>query len=163
MAYKRFLITGATGDTGRPTCTLLLERGHRVRALVHREDDRSDALRERGAEVFVGDLLDFAAVRRAMNEVDGAYFVYPVAPGLVQATAFFAQAARESGVGGVVNMSQIVARADALSHASVNHWIAERVLDWSGLRHTPPADDVRRMAYLYGPAHVRDGHAGLAV
>jgi len=38
---RLFLITGATGNTGQPTAQLLLERKHRVRALVHREDDRS--------------------------------------------------------------------------------------------------------------------------
>ena len=37
---RLFLITGATGNTGQPTAGLLLGRGHRVRALVHREDDR---------------------------------------------------------------------------------------------------------------------------
>lgn len=133
MTPKTYLIAGATGDTGRPTVALLLERGHRVRALVHRADARANALARQGAEVAVGDLLDFGAVRRAMTGVDGAYFCYPVAAGLIQATAFFAQAARDARIGAVVNMSQIVARPDAVSHASVNHWVAERVLDWSGL------------------------------
>jgi uncharacterized protein YbjT (DUF2867 family) len=33
----------------------------------------------------------------------------------------------------VVEMSQISAREDSLSHAARDHWIAERVLDWSGV------------------------------
>src|SRR5260370_1406807 len=41
MAQKKFLVTGATGDTGGYTVEQLLERGHAVRALAHREDDRS--------------------------------------------------------------------------------------------------------------------------
>ena len=36
-----YLITGATGNTGDTTVRLLLQRGHRVRAFVHREDARS--------------------------------------------------------------------------------------------------------------------------
>ncbi len=44
MAQKKFLVTGATGDTGGYTVELLLERGHAVRALAHREDDRSKRL-----------------------------------------------------------------------------------------------------------------------
>jgi nucleoside-diphosphate-sugar epimerase len=36
-----FLITGATGNTGDTTVRLLLQRGHRVRAFVHRSDPRS--------------------------------------------------------------------------------------------------------------------------
>ena len=130
---KSFLVTGATGDTGRYTTALLLERGHRVRALVHRADGRSEALRKQGAQVVVGDLLDFPRMREAVQGMDGAYFVFPIAPGIVQASAFFAQAAREAKVAAVVNMSQIVARPDAASHASLNHWMAEHVLDWSGL------------------------------
>ena len=69
MSDTRFLITGATGATGSAAAALLLDRGERVRAFVHREDDRSEALRKRGAEVVVGDLLDFDAVREALNGV----------------------------------------------------------------------------------------------
>ena len=127
MSDTRFLITGATGATGSAAAALLLDRGERVRAFVHREDDRSEALRKRGAEVVVGDLLDFDAVREALNGVNRAYFVYPIRPGLVQATAQFAQSALEAGVEGIVNMSQISARGDAKSHSAREHWLAEQV------------------------------------
>ncbi|MEV6898978.1 NmrA family NAD(P)-binding protein [Amycolatopsis sp. NPDC051372] len=50
---RLFLVTGATGRTGGGAVKLLLERGHRARAMVHREDDRSRALAEAGAEVVV--------------------------------------------------------------------------------------------------------------
>jgi uncharacterized protein YbjT (DUF2867 family) len=69
---KLFLVTGATGNTGDTTVRLLVERGHRVRAFVHREDDRSANLAAAGAEIVVGDLLDFEAVSSAMEGVDGA-------------------------------------------------------------------------------------------
>lgn len=124
-----YLITGATGNTGDTTVRLLLQRGHRVRAFVHREDARSESLAAAGAEITVGDLLDFNAVSAAMTGVDGAYFCYPIAPGLLEATAFFAQAASHAGVKAIVNMSQISAREDAKSHAAQNHWIGERLLD----------------------------------
>jgi NAD(P)H dehydrogenase (quinone) len=61
-----FLITGATGKTGVPTVELLRERGFRVRALVHNLDDRATRLRELGAEVVQGDLLNFDAVSSAL-------------------------------------------------------------------------------------------------
>ena len=77
-----YLITGATGNTGDTTVRLLLQRGHRVRAFVHREDERSQSLAAAGAEIAVGDLLDFNAISAAMTGVDGAYFCYPIAPGL---------------------------------------------------------------------------------
>jgi len=125
------LITGATGQSGRPTVDLLLDRGHHVRALVHREDARSRELADAGAEVIVGDLQDLQSTSAALVGVRSAYFVYPVELGLVQATALFALAAQEAGVEGVVNMSQMPARRDAASNAMRDHWISERVLDWS--------------------------------
>jgi uncharacterized protein YbjT (DUF2867 family) len=125
-----FLITGATGTTGVPTVHNLLDAGDRVRAFVHRADKRSDALAAVGAEVVVGDLLDFRAVTAAMAGVDAAYFCYPIAPGgLLTATAILAQAASEAGVKAVVNMSQISARRDAKSDSAQQHWLAERLLD----------------------------------
>src|SRR5262249_19609856 len=114
---------------GTTSVHLLLERGHRVRALVHRDDDRSQALAAAGAEVVVGDLLNFHDVSSAMRGVSGTYFTYPVAPGLLEATAVFAQAATEAGVRSVVNMSQISARREAASNAALQHWLGERLLD----------------------------------
>ncbi|WP_118185079.1 NAD(P)H-binding protein [Paraburkholderia phosphatilytica] len=133
MQQRKVLITGATGKTGVHTVQYLLEAGHAVRALVHREDARSAALRSAGAEVAVGDLLEHDDVIRALDGVQGAYLCYPVRPGYIQATAYFADAARRARVDVVVEMSQISAREDSKSHAARDHWIAERVLDWSGV------------------------------
>lgn len=133
MVTGKVLVTGATGDTGRATIDELLSRGQPVRALAHGRDERSKKLEERGVEVVYGDLLDFGQVRAALAGVQRAYFVYPIRPGIVQATAYFAQAAKDAGLDGVVNMSQVTARPDAKSHASADHWVAERVFDWSGL------------------------------
>ena len=125
------LVTGAAGRTGGYAAKLLLERGHRVRALVHRFDDRAAKLRDSGAEVIVGDLNEIDTVREAVDGVRAAYFVYPISPGLLEATATFAQAAEEAGVTAVVNMSQISARRGAASDAARIHWLGERILDWS--------------------------------
>ena len=124
-----FLITGAAGRTGNTTVRLLLQRGHRVRAFVHRVDARSDSLAQAGAEIVAGDLLDFPGGAAALDGVTAAYFCYPIAAGLLEATAILAQAAIEAGVGSVVNMSQISARRDSGSHAAQQHWLAERLLD----------------------------------
>src|SRR5260370_35394446 len=102
MAQKKFLVTGATGDTGGYTVEQLVERGHAVRALAHREDDRSNRLGKMGAEVVIGDFLKFNDGRAAMRGVRGAYFCYPIRHGLLQATAYFAQAPKEAGPEDVV-------------------------------------------------------------
>jgi NAD(P)H dehydrogenase (quinone) len=54
-------------------------------------------------------------------------------PGILEATAYFAQAAIENNVSAIVNMSQISARRIAKSHAARDHWLAERLLDRSGI------------------------------
>lgn len=124
-----FLVTGATGVVGGYLTHLLLERGHQVRALAHRADRRSEQLESVGAQVVVADLLDLAAVRAATQGIDGAYFSYPIMPGLLEATTIFAQVAAEAGVGIIVNMSQKPARADAGSNASRQHWLSERIFN----------------------------------
>lgn len=124
-----FLVTGPTGVVGEYLTHLLLERSYQVRALAHRTDERSERLAAAGAQVVVGDLLDLAAVRAATEGVDGAYFSYPLAPGLVEASTIFAQAATEAGVGIIVNMSQKCARPDAGSNASRQHWLSERIFN----------------------------------
>ncbi|MGB8292188.1 NAD-dependent epimerase/dehydratase family protein [Rhizobium ruizarguesonis] len=128
-----FLVTGATGETGRYTVQRLLEKGHAVRAMVHRQDERADALRSEGAEVVVGDLFEHDDVIRAAAGATSAYFCYPVRPGIIQTTAYFADAAKRAGLKAVINMSQISAREDSKSHAARDHWIAERIFDWSGV------------------------------
>jgi len=153
MNKKKVLVTGATGSTGRETARLLVEKGHSVRAFVHREDERSEALAKQGIEVAVGDLLDMDAVSKALDSIDGAYFCYPLLPGLLQATAYFAQAAKETGVQAIVNMSQISARRDSKSHAAQDHWVAERVFDRSGVNVTHIRPTFFAEWLLYG-AHV---------
>src|SRR5262249_60503374 len=43
------------------------------------------------------------------------------------------RADREEGVDGIDNRSQKWAREDAKSHAATDHWLSERVFDWSGV------------------------------
>jgi NAD(P)H dehydrogenase (quinone) len=150
MITGKVLVTGATGDTGRATIDELVARGRQVRALAHREDDRSKRLQDLGIEVVYGDLLDFGQVRGALNGIQRAYFVYPIRPGIPQATAYFAQAAKEAGVDGIVNMSQKSAREDAKSHAATDHWLSERVFDWSGVStaHIRPTYFAEWLLYL---------------
>ena len=147
MTQKKFLITGATGATGGYAVRQLLEKRHAVRVLAHRPDERSEQLQQVGAEVVFGDFLDFDSVRAALSGVQRAYFCYPISPGLVQATAQFAQAAKEAGVEVIVNMSQISKRSDAKSDAARQHWLSERVFDWSGVP-TVQANVLRGMAAL---------------
>lgn len=130
---KKVLITGATGDTGRAAVSASIALGLDVRALVRKVDARSDALKAQGAEIVIGDLLDINTVRDAMQGVEAAYFVWPVQPGLLAATVNFAQAAKETGVQAVVNLSQRSANRESTSSSSRDTFISEQVFNWSGL------------------------------
>ena len=133
MANPTILITGASGATGGHALAYLQASGHAVRAFVHDDDARAAALRASGAEVVLGDLLDIDTVRAALEGMEAAYYVYPLAPGNLAGTVNFAQAAREAGVKAIVNLSQMTSRRDSLSHAAKDHWLAEQVLNWSGI------------------------------
>ncbi|WP_434560771.1 NmrA family NAD(P)-binding protein [Pseudomonas sp. R1-6] len=156
MTSPTILITGASGFTGRRTVEILREKKYAVRALVRTNDERADRLRQLGADVVVADLLDLNAVRAALEGIKRAYFVYPIAPGLIEATAHFALAAREAGVESVVNMSQVSARRVAKSHAALNHYTAERVFDWSGLdmTHLRPTYFAQWLIYPHWRKHI---------
>jgi NAD(P)H dehydrogenase (quinone) len=157
MPEKKILVTGATGATGIQTTRFLLEKGFPVRALVHQFDQRSQELEDSGAEVVLGNLLDFNPVRAALQGVDRACFVFPIRPDLLVATAFFAQAASEVNLEAIVNMSQITAREDAKSHAAQNHWIAERIFDRSGVPVTHLRSTLFAEWFLYFPSVVKSG------
>lgn len=130
---NKLLVTGATGDTGRPTVRILLEKGYRVRALARKEDQRAQELRDLGAEVVIGDMLNLHDMRKAVKGVAGAYFVYPLADGQVEAAVTFAQAAKEEKIEIVANMSHKQSRPHARSRATMAHWLSEQAFDWSGV------------------------------
>jgi uncharacterized protein YbjT (DUF2867 family) len=140
------LVTGASGgsqgSTGRRITALLLEKGIPVRAFVHTLDARSDALRELGAEVVQGDLLDRDSVRASLRGIKRAYFTYSVTDGLLEATTIFAMAARQAETELVVNNSQLQGARKAPSFRNMQHGLADRIFDWAEVGavhlHAPP-------------------------
>lgn len=133
---------GAQGATGRHVTSLLLERGLPVRALVHTLDARSERLRELGAEVVQGDLLNPISVRNALKDIKRAYFTYSVTDGLLEATTIFAAEARKAGMELVVNNSQLQSTSDAPSFRNLQHRLADQIFDWANIGavhlHAPP-------------------------
>jgi len=136
MSEAEILVSGATGRTGGAAVDELLKLGKRVRAYVRKDGEKAAGLRARDVEIAVGDFTAIDDIRAAMEGIRSAYFLHPIAPGIIRAAAYFAQAAKEAGVTAIVNMSQISARREAASHAAQDHWVAERVFDWSGVATT---------------------------
>lgn len=156
MNAPLYLITGAGGGTGgvsRQVIEQLREHGHRVRALVHHDDARADPLRELGAEVVVGDLTEPRDVVDAMAGADRMFFSMGVSPDYLTATAVICDAALEYGrLQVVVNMSQMTVSQMTLtsegeSHQHRLHYLAEHVLNWSGI----PVVHIRPTAFLDNP------------
>lgn len=135
-AQSPILVLGATGrhgGTGKIVAQDLRRRGVAVRALVRQQDSRSAALEEAGIETFLGDLHDERSLKRAMEGVETIYFTYPIAGGVVDAAANLAAAARDAGARRVVVMSMGITRQDSPSPLGRAQWLAEEVLQWSGL------------------------------
>jgi uncharacterized protein YbjT (DUF2867 family) len=137
MSNDMVLVTGAAGgsqgQTGRHVCELLLARGIAVRAFVRKIDERSEHLRSLGADVFVGDFLDYHSVERATQGVSAVYFAYPVQEGLLDATAIIADAARNAGVKRLVDMVMLVSSPDAPTPRMRQNYLSERIFEWAGI------------------------------
>lgn len=127
----KVLVTGATGQQGGSLTTVLLERGHAVRALTR--DPSAPAavkLSERGAEVVRGDFDDPPSLRRAAQGMDTAF---------VMGTPFQAGTEAETRQG--------LAAIDASKAAGVGHVVYTSVSDadrQTGIPHFDTKDVVEK-------------------
>jgi NAD(P)H dehydrogenase (quinone) len=132
-------VTGSVGSVGRSVVKLLRERDLPVRALVHRLDERSQALSEMGAELVVADLTNGADVVRALHGCKRMYFGMSISPPYLQATVIAAAATKEIvDFEILVNISQMTVSQMSLTEMTKSpqqqqHWLAEQVLNWSGV------------------------------
>ena len=148
------LVTGAAGRVGgigRSVAELLLRQGRAVRAMVRIEDHRAQALRNLGAEVVAGDLLDLSAMHRAIAGCDTVYFGMSVSDTYLAATVNAAAVAKHHGVKAFVNLSQMTLAQMSITETTSSpqhklHWLAEQALNWSGL----PVVHVRPTVLLEG-------------
>jgi uncharacterized protein YbjT (DUF2867 family) len=71
-----YVVTGATGNTGSVIARTLLAKGQQVRA-IGRNAEHLNALAKSGAEPFIADVGDTAALARAFNGAKGVYLMIP--------------------------------------------------------------------------------------
>ncbi|MFI2457629.1 NAD(P)H-binding protein [Streptomyces sp. NPDC019539] len=141
------------GGVGRTVLEQLRAQDVPVRAMVRHDDDRAARLRALGAEVVVGDLTRPESVAAALEGVRRMYFAMPVSPDHLLATTVVASVALEHGqLDGLVGMSQMTvsqmtATSTGESHQQRLHWLAEQVLNWSGL----PVVHIRPTSFLDNP------------
>src|ERR1700739_3245481 len=151
---KPILVTGAAGavgSIGRNLTEMLIAKGHRVRALVRREDERAEVLRQLGAEVMQGDVTELTLMHCAIEGCAPVYFGMSVSTDSLTATINTAAVARNHGVEAFVNMSQMTVTQMSITETTNSpqhklHWLAEQALSWSGL----PVITMRPTVFLEG-------------
>lgn len=150
------LVTGAGGGVGGVGTTIvkrLHEQDISVRALVHHDDKRAEALRATGAEVVTGDLTSVGDVERALAGCRRVYFGMSVSAAYLQATVIAAAVGREhADLEVFVNISQMTVSQMSLTSMTDSpqqrqHWLGEQVLNWSGL----PIVHLRATVFLQNP------------
>jgi uncharacterized protein YbjT (DUF2867 family) len=75
-----YVVTGATGNTGHVVAGHLLDQKKTVR-VIGRSKERLQPLVDRGAEAFVADVSDQAALTKAFTGAEGVYAMIPPSMG----------------------------------------------------------------------------------
>jgi len=127
MTKPRIIVTGATGKTGSLVVSELLKAGFPVRALVHRQDGRSEQLKAQGAELAIADLSDVERVADALKDVQRAYFCPPYDPYMIQGAVAFAIAVNEARLEQIVGLSQWLASPSHPSLSTRQSWLVDRL------------------------------------
>ncbi|RZU43280.1 NmrA family NAD(P)-binding protein [Edaphobacter modestus] len=107
VANGKYVILGASGNTGSIIADYLLLKGKKVR-VMGRDVGRLQRFVDKGAEAFTADLSDVAALNKAFNGAHAAYLMLPPAKSREdqeQESTAIAQAVKESGVGYAVHLS----------------------------------------------------------
>lgn len=129
-----YVVTGATGNTGKIVAQHLLSKNESVR-VVGRSAERLQRLVKQGAEAFVADLTDVAALTRGFT---GARAIYAMVPPNLSAPDFrayqeqvieaLATAIETSGVRHVVALSSYGAdKADKTGPVAGLHVLEQRL------------------------------------
>jgi uncharacterized protein YbjT (DUF2867 family) len=152
VASNLVLIPGA-GGVGRAVFEHLNAQDVPVRFMVRREDERAAEVKGLGAEVVIGDLTRPETVAAALQGVSRMFFALAVSPDHLLAATVVASVAREYGkLEALVDLSQMTvsqmtATSTEESHQQRLHWLAEQVLNWSGL----PVVHIRPTVFLDTP------------
>jgi uncharacterized protein YbjT (DUF2867 family) len=151
-----YLITGAAWASGRVSDSVverLRRNGEPVRVVIPRNDARAMWFRELGAEVVITDLTSPVDVVEAMRDVTRMFFNNHFSFDYLQEVAIVCAAARELGrLEVIVNMTQLTVSQMSLTSTEESRqqrlfWLAEQIMNWSGL----PVVHVRPTVLLDNP------------
>jgi uncharacterized protein YbjT (DUF2867 family) len=175
------VITGATGNTGKPATEALLAKGEKVR-VIGRDASKLQPFVQKGAEAFVGTVEDAAFLRKAFQGATAAYLLIP--PDLQtndlrgyqeRVVADYAAAIAEATVPYVVTLSSVGADLTEKSGPILGlHNLEVKLNAIKGLNvlHLRPAgfmenlfmsvQPLRTMGMLPGPLPADEPHAMIA-
>jgi len=130
----------------------LRSKGLPVRALVRREDDRSKALSNFGAEIVVGDMTNLPDLHKAINGCSRIYFGIGVSDSYLEVALNTIAVAKHYNVEVFVNISQMTVSQMDINKSTESrqqkfHWLVEQALNWSGL----PVVHLRSTIFLENP------------
>jgi uncharacterized protein YbjT (DUF2867 family) len=108
-----YAITGATGNTGGVIAAKLLARGEQVR-VIGRDASRLEGFVQKGAEAFVADVTDAAALTKAFTGAKAVYAMIPPNPSAPDVSGYqervsdaLVTAIKNTGVGHAVVLSSV--------------------------------------------------------
>jgi uncharacterized protein YbjT (DUF2867 family) len=165
-----YVIMGASGNTGHTVAQNLLAREQKVR-VVGRKAAHLQPLAAKGAEIFVADVSDAAALTKAFDRADSAYVMIP--PNITSndplgysnrvsdAIAAAVQNAgtknvvalssigadKPSGTGPVLGLHNLEQKLNQISSANVLHLRAAYFMENT----IPQANAIHKMGYSVGP------------
>jgi uncharacterized protein YbjT (DUF2867 family) len=135
-----YVVTGATGNTGHVVAKRLLAAGEKVR-VIGRSAERLHPLAAAGAEPFVADLTDVAALAKAFTGAKAVYLMIP--PNLTsndprayheKISNALVQALKQSGVKYAVTLSSVGAdKTDKCGPVVGLHQFEEKLNGLAGL------------------------------
>ena len=153
MSANNLVLIPGAGGVGRAVFEQLRTQDVPVRFMVRRKDERAADVEELGAEVVIGDLTRPETVAAALQGVSRMLFSMAVSSDHLLAATMVASVAKEYGeLDALVDLSQMTvsqmtATSTAESHQQRLHWLAEQVLNWSGL----PVVHIRPTVFLDTP------------
>ena len=146
------LVTGATGNIGKPLTERLVSAGHKVR-VVARDVGKAAAALGAAVHVVAGDLTRPETLPPALEGVERAFFMSGAGPELSSIGAAFFDAARTAGVKHVVALSSgtvnfEVSTAIGRWHLEMEEKLKATKLLWTMLRPGNFASNTVRWAHM---------------
>jgi uncharacterized protein YbjT (DUF2867 family) len=165
-----FAITGATGNTGGMVTEKLLTQGEKVRA-IGRDSGRLARFVQKGAEAFIADITDSAALTKAFDGVRAVYAMVPPNLGAADVRGYqetvsdaLASALRKASVAYVVVLSSFGAdKAEKTGPVMGLHSLEQKLNGITGLSAVylrtgyfmenllPQAEVIRNFGTMGGP------------